>query len=145
VGILIKTTLNPIRFKNYVEFSSVNNFYTLLRSDYIVLESHTVLNFTSNRFNIGITSSETVYRAKFLLCAFQYINTHNKSKRLDTSDYHIIFKDNTGYLLFYKKHSTSHCDLIRQSTFLSKDSAVVNKKVIQYSNNRFTGSYIANG
>jgi len=51
--------MNIIKLQNYVEFFI--DFDTFLRVNYIMLEPHTVVNFTSNEFEIGISFPKDAY------------------------------------------------------------------------------------
>ena len=143
----ISTNKELIRFKNYTEFSYIES-NVFLRVEYMILERNTIVNFTSNKFEIGIMVSNSVNRRFYLLCVFHYMDTPNAHKTLgkeyDKNDYLIIFKNNSGDKLFSKRHSTSHCSWTEKSVFSTSDPAVINKQFIEYSNNSFNTNNITN-
>ena len=143
-GTVMKLYKDVVMFTNYVEFSFINSNIMLI-ADYFVLESHTVVNFTSNKFKIALGFPRNMKRFSYLLCAFQFVDSvFNLAKTSISYDYGIIFNNNSGSILINKRYSVSHCTWIERSAFLSADPQVINNQFIRYSNNSFNTTTINN-
>ena len=146
-SVLIKVSKDIIKIENHAEFSFTNS-NVLISTNYIVLETNTIINFTSNKFKVGILFPKNKDALLYLVCAFQYVNSMNNhiivNETYKSSNFSVLFKNNSGNMLFFKRYSTSHCDWIEQSVFLRSDPQEINNQLIGYSNNSFKDSLISN-
>ena len=76
---LVKVSRDIIKVEYYVEFSFTNSV-VLTSTDYIVLETNAVINFTSYNFNVGIFCPKNKDVLLYLLCSFQYVNSMSNHK-----------------------------------------------------------------
>jgi len=101
-GELIKVSKDIIKVENYVEFSFTSS-NVLISTDYIVSETNSVINFTSNMFQIGMLFPKKDVLL-YLLCAFQYVDSIISLTRA-TFPYSLQIIQVIGYFL---KDTASH-------------------------------------
>ena len=127
---------------DYVEFSFVSAS-VLIAAEYIFVEKHTVVNFTSNIFTDGIDQFFAIRKFRFI-CMIQYGNrshaydvTAMKILQKTKKNYMIIFKNNSGNKLFNSKCATSHCSWVTNAAFITSNPKEINYQLIGYENNTF--------